>query len=201
MTGVPLSGPVNGRLPPCPSADRCWLMTMTQVRRAYPYEIDALIALWLRSVRATHTFLGEVDIQSLLPLVRDDVLPVLELWVWTQTTTDRWASWAWTTPRSRPLRRSRAYAQGGRQAPSRPCTRPEGPPHGGCQRTESRGPGFLPGQRLRGDRALARRQRRATFPAPALERMPAAGRASAATGLSARTALATLRPVGTEWNA
>lgn len=55
---------------------------MTQVRRAYPYEIDALIALWLRSVRATHTFLGEVDIQSLLPLVRDDVLPVLELWVW-----------------------------------------------------------------------------------------------------------------------
>ena len=37
--------------------------------------------IWLRSVRATHTFLTEDDIQSLLPLVRDAALPALELWV------------------------------------------------------------------------------------------------------------------------
>jgi putative acetyltransferase len=32
-------------------------------------------------VRATHSFLTEDDIQSLLPLVRDLALPALEIWV------------------------------------------------------------------------------------------------------------------------
>jgi putative acetyltransferase len=37
--------------------------------------------IWLRSVKATHTFLTDKDIQSLLPEVRDLALPNLELWV------------------------------------------------------------------------------------------------------------------------
>lgn len=40
-----------------------------------------LLDIWLRSVRATHTFLTEADIQSLLPVVKDVALPALELWV------------------------------------------------------------------------------------------------------------------------
>ncbi|WP_330564266.1 GNAT family N-acetyltransferase [Pseudomonas yamanorum] len=40
--------------------------------------------LWERSVRATHDFLSEDDIQRLLPLVRDCYLPMpaLEVWVY-----------------------------------------------------------------------------------------------------------------------
>ncbi len=40
-----------------------------------------LLEIWLRSVRATHAFLTEDDIQFYLPLVRDVALPHLELWV------------------------------------------------------------------------------------------------------------------------
>lgn len=44
---------------------------------------DALLtALWERSVRATHDFIAEDDIQRLYPLVRDSYLPALEAWVW-----------------------------------------------------------------------------------------------------------------------
>ncbi|WLH71753.1 GNAT family N-acetyltransferase [Pseudomonas fluorescens] len=39
-------------------------------------------ALWERSVRATHDFLPEDDIQRLLPLVRDTYLPMPALDVW-----------------------------------------------------------------------------------------------------------------------
>ena len=38
-----------------------------------------LLDIWLRSVRATHTFLSEEDIQSMLPLVRDHVLKEFEI--------------------------------------------------------------------------------------------------------------------------
>jgi putative acetyltransferase len=41
------------------------------IRRAIPADRDVLVDIWLRSVRATHTFLSEEDIQSLLPLARD----------------------------------------------------------------------------------------------------------------------------------
>ena len=42
-----------------------------------------LLDVWLHSVRATHAFLSEQDIQDLLPVVRDLVLggEALELWV------------------------------------------------------------------------------------------------------------------------
>jgi putative acetyltransferase len=51
------------------------------IRKAEPNDRDQLLDIWLRSVRATHTFLTEEDIQSLLPQVRDGVLAELELWV------------------------------------------------------------------------------------------------------------------------
>ncbi|HZN02251.1 MAG TPA: GNAT family N-acetyltransferase [Candidatus Polarisedimenticolia bacterium] len=51
------------------------------IRGARPDERGLLLDLWLRSVRATHHFLTEADIQALLPLVRDQALPALDLWV------------------------------------------------------------------------------------------------------------------------
>jgi putative acetyltransferase len=41
------------------------------IRRAIPTEREILLNVWLRSVRATHTFLSDEDIQSMIPLVRD----------------------------------------------------------------------------------------------------------------------------------
>jgi putative acetyltransferase len=52
------------------------------IRRAIPADRDALVNIWLRSVRATHTFLSEKDIQSLLPPTRDYLTSdEPELWV------------------------------------------------------------------------------------------------------------------------
>jgi len=52
-----------------------------KIRQSKPVELEALLDIWLRSVRATHAFLTESDIQALLPIVRDHALPNLELWV------------------------------------------------------------------------------------------------------------------------
>jgi putative acetyltransferase len=41
------------------------------IRRAVSADREALVDIWLRSVRATHSFLSEQDIQSLLPAARD----------------------------------------------------------------------------------------------------------------------------------
>lgn len=49
-----------------------------------PYDLpdlDPLMALWERSVRATHDFLGETVIGQLIPIVRRHVLPVIETWI------------------------------------------------------------------------------------------------------------------------
>ncbi|HMP01239.1 MAG TPA: GNAT family N-acetyltransferase [Gemmatales bacterium] len=51
------------------------------IRPARDSERPALADLWLRSVRATHTFLTEAEIQELYPLVRDQALVGLEVWV------------------------------------------------------------------------------------------------------------------------
>jgi putative acetyltransferase len=52
------------------------------IRQALPTDRDVLLDIWLRSVRATHTFLTEADIQSFLPLVRDFLASAeTELWV------------------------------------------------------------------------------------------------------------------------
>jgi putative acetyltransferase len=56
---------------------------MSRIRRATAADRDRLVEVWLRSVRATHAFLDEQDVQDLLPVVRDVVLAgeALELWV------------------------------------------------------------------------------------------------------------------------
>jgi putative acetyltransferase len=52
------------------------------IRRAIPLDHEALVGIWLRSVRATHTFLSEQDIQSLLRPTRDYLTSdETELWV------------------------------------------------------------------------------------------------------------------------
>lgn len=56
-------------------------MSKTLIREASPADHDALLAIWLASVRATHAFLSEDDIQALLPLVDKHALRELELWV------------------------------------------------------------------------------------------------------------------------
>jgi putative acetyltransferase len=51
------------------------------IRRSLPTDADALLDIWLRSVRATHDFLSEDDIQSFVPLVREHALVDLDIWV------------------------------------------------------------------------------------------------------------------------
>jgi putative acetyltransferase len=51
------------------------------IREGLPDDRDALLDIWLRSVRATHEFLTEDDIEALRPMVRDAALVELELWV------------------------------------------------------------------------------------------------------------------------
>jgi putative acetyltransferase len=55
-----------------------------QIRPAHFEDGHALLNIWLRSVRATHRFLTEADIQSLLMSARDRWLVGLEVWVLTQ---------------------------------------------------------------------------------------------------------------------
>jgi putative acetyltransferase len=52
-----------------------------RIREATRGDQERLLDIWLQSVRATHGFLSQDDIQSLLPLVRDHALKQLELWV------------------------------------------------------------------------------------------------------------------------
>ena len=55
-----------------------------EICRARAADLDTLIALWERSVRATHDFLTEADIGALRPLVREALSDDgLELWVLT----------------------------------------------------------------------------------------------------------------------
>jgi putative acetyltransferase len=42
-----------------------------EIRGAIPTDREALLDIWLRSVRATHTFVSEEDIRSMTPQVRD----------------------------------------------------------------------------------------------------------------------------------
>lgn len=58
-----------------------------RVRRAQSAEWPALLALWERSVRATHTFLSEADIAFYRPLTAEILSDAaLELWVLTDET-------------------------------------------------------------------------------------------------------------------
>lgn len=52
-----------------------------KIRRAGPEDHRILLDIWEQSVRASHDFLSEQDIQTLLPVVRDQALTRLEVWV------------------------------------------------------------------------------------------------------------------------
>ena len=52
------------------------------IRRAIPTDREVLLDVWLRSIRATHTFVSEEDIRSMIPQVRDYLASsVPEFWV------------------------------------------------------------------------------------------------------------------------
>lgn len=51
------------------------------IRQATNADHPHLLNIWLRSVRVTHHFLKESDIEELLPQLRDIYLPAVELWV------------------------------------------------------------------------------------------------------------------------
>ncbi|AOK32541.1 MULTISPECIES: acetyltransferase [Burkholderia] len=51
------------------------------IRKRVPADNPVLVEIWLRSVRATHTFLCEQDIEDLYPQVRDTYLPGVDVWV------------------------------------------------------------------------------------------------------------------------
>jgi len=52
------------------------------IRRAVPADREPLFDIWLRSVRATHTFLSEEDLKSLMPPVREYLASsATEFWV------------------------------------------------------------------------------------------------------------------------
>lgn len=51
------------------------------IRQATNADHPHLLNIWLRSVRATHHFLKESDIEELLPQLRDIYLSAVELWV------------------------------------------------------------------------------------------------------------------------
>ena len=54
----------------------------SRVRRARPTDHEAMVALWERSVRATHHFLTEQDIEALRPLVADELTSdAIDWWV------------------------------------------------------------------------------------------------------------------------
>jgi putative acetyltransferase len=58
-----------------------------QIRLARAADHAGLVALWERSVRATHDFLTEDDIAALRPLVREALSDdALELWVLVEST-------------------------------------------------------------------------------------------------------------------
>lgn len=54
---------------------------MLMIRRSTEADRDILLDIWLRSVRATHDFVSEDDIQTFLPIVRDVALVQLEIWI------------------------------------------------------------------------------------------------------------------------
>jgi putative acetyltransferase len=62
-----------------PSPIRVRPMPM-RVRLADPQDRDALLALWERSVRATHAFLTEEDVVSLRPLVAEELASSAIAW-------------------------------------------------------------------------------------------------------------------------
>lgn len=51
------------------------------IRAREKRDIPRLTKIWEDSVRATHHFLTEADVQFYLPMVRDEALPAFDVWV------------------------------------------------------------------------------------------------------------------------
>ena len=51
------------------------------IRKIQAADHPLLMSVWEQSVRATHGFLSEQAIEALIPIVRDQALPHLEVWV------------------------------------------------------------------------------------------------------------------------
>jgi putative acetyltransferase len=51
-----------------------------RIRRAIPHDREALFDIWLRSVRATHLFLAEADIERFQSVVREYLASDAEFW-------------------------------------------------------------------------------------------------------------------------
>ena len=51
----------------------------TIIRHATPGDRDALLDIWLRSARATHTFVSSADLESFIEPVRDYLSSDVEL--------------------------------------------------------------------------------------------------------------------------
>lgn len=54
---------------------------MIKIQPANPSQYDALIVIWESSVRATHDFLLESDIAGLKPLIKDQYMPSVMLFM------------------------------------------------------------------------------------------------------------------------
>lgn len=54
---------------------------MITIRTRVPADNAQLVEIWQRSARATHHFLTEEDIARLYPLILNDYLPAVKVWV------------------------------------------------------------------------------------------------------------------------
>ena len=109
-----------------------------QIRRATEDDRDGLFDIWLRSVRATHTFVSEADIESFMPLVRDYLASSeTECWVLCDADGAVMGFMGMAGPKMESLflapecPRTRWWA-----APRRACACAPGPAHRGRERAE-----------------------------------------------------------------
>jgi putative acetyltransferase len=83
QSGRPWQTLVIGRLTTGRRRPALWstLVSVMKIRSSVPVDHDALVDIWLRSVRATHDFLTRQDIEHLHQLVKNGALNGLEIWV------------------------------------------------------------------------------------------------------------------------
>ena len=123
------------------------------IREAVADDHDTLVDIWLRSVKATHTFLTEQDIHALLPEVRH-ALDKLELWV---LCSGQYAigflGLAGSKVEALFFAPESLRLGGGRMLLDH-ARRLKGPPDGGRERAKSRGSAVLPGMWIHRNRAF-----------------------------------------------
>jgi hypothetical protein len=137
------------------------------IRSRNPEDNVVLVEVWLRSVRATHTFLREHDIEDLYPQVRDQYLPAVEVSVY-ETVDGLIVGFIGVHEASRDaVCRSQSLWLWRWHEPAR--SRETATPESDCrrQRTKSAGSRVLSPLRIQGYRTLADGFGRQTVSAPA----------------------------------